>query len=91
MGRISKHLSLACEAGAVYRLLLSGVSKSELEIQKELLTAAFGHDPPEAWRKPTRGVFSSVAFSWLFTFEGGIPSPRKPQSNIMFPSDPNLL
>ncbi|CAK8987285.1 Uncharacterized protein SCF082_LOCUS910 [Durusdinium trenchii] len=34
-------------AGAVYRLLLSGVSKSELEIQKELLTAAFGHDPPE--------------------------------------------
>ncbi|CAJ1376714.1 unnamed protein product [Effrenium voratum] len=44
-GRISKHLSLACEAGAVYRLLQQGVPKAELQIQKELLSAAFGPDP----------------------------------------------
>eukprot|EP00435_Cladocopium_sp_Y103_P049634 s577_g15.t1 len=42
MRRISKHLSLACEGGAVYRLLLQGVSQQELEIQKDLLTAAYG-------------------------------------------------
>ena len=42
MSRISKHLTLACEAGAVYRLLNQGVSKQELQIQKELLGAAFG-------------------------------------------------
>eukprot|EP00434_Breviolum_minutum_P019791 symbB.v1.2.017463.t1/scaffold1361.1/size175804/3 len=41
-GRISKHLSLACEGGAVYRLLLQGVSQKDLEIQKDLLTAAYG-------------------------------------------------
>ena len=42
MQRISKHLSLACEGGAVYRLLLQGVSQQQLEIQKDLLTAAYG-------------------------------------------------
>ena len=42
MQRISKHLSLACEGGAVYRLLLQGVSQQELEIQQDLLTAAYG-------------------------------------------------
>lgn len=42
MQRISKHLSLACEGGAVYRLLLQGVSQQELGIQQDLLTAAYG-------------------------------------------------
>ncbi|CAE7493266.1 unnamed protein product [Symbiodinium sp. CCMP2592] len=57
MSRISKHLSLACEAGATYRLLNQGVSKLELQIQSDLLGAAFGKDPTSV---PDAGATSRI-------------------------------
>ena len=60
-GRISKHLSLACEGGAVYRLLLQGVSQKDLEIQKDLLTAAYGrHDVSKLHPAATSRILDTV-------------------------------
>ena len=60
-GRISKHLSLACEGGAVYRLLLQGVSQKDLEIQKDLLTAAYGrHDKSKLHPAATSRILDTV-------------------------------
>lgn len=57
-GRISKHLSLACEAGAKYRLLLKGVSQKELAIQQDLLTAAYVKDElhPDAFQRVLKAL-----------------------------------
>ena len=57
-GRISKHLSLACEAGAKYRLLLKGVSPKELAIQEDLLSAAYVQDSlhPKAFQRVQEAI-----------------------------------
>ena len=60
MSRISKHLTLACEAGAVYRLLNQGVSKLELQIQKELLGAASGTSSSTPDPKTTAQILQAV-------------------------------
>ena len=61
MSRISKHLTLACEAGAVYRLLNQGVSKLELQIQRELLGAAFGNsDSTSRSNRPDPGATARI-------------------------------